>query len=143
MLFSASIKELNELAIAAEGLLKAFPDARIFLFDAGMGMGKTTFIKELCACLGSNDHVSSPTYSLVNEYVSPKGSIFHFDLYRLKDTGELEDIGFVDYLHQQAFMFIEWPHPALPLLRGEKVIRVKITAENQKRLITAEMAEIS
>ncbi|MFL1895525.1 tRNA (adenosine(37)-N6)-threonylcarbamoyltransferase complex ATPase subunit type 1 TsaE [Aquimarina sp. 2-A2] len=83
--------------------------SKIFLFHAPMGAGKTTLIKELCKQLGVKDTISSPTYSLVNEYHGTQGKIFHFDLYRLENTHEILDSGLDDYLYEDAFVFIEWP----------------------------------
>lgn len=83
--------------------------AKIFLFHAQMGAGKTTLIKELCNQLGVQDSISSPTYSLVNEYEGLHSKIYHFDLYRLKNENEIIDSGLDDYLYHNAFVFIEWP----------------------------------
>ena len=81
----------------------------ILLLKGNLGAGKTTFTKYLLQSLGSNDEVSSPTYSIVNEYNSPKGTIFHFDLYRLKNADEVEDIGIHEYLDHAFLSIIEWP----------------------------------
>jgi len=80
-----------------------------FLFFGEMGVGKTTLIKALVKALGSQDIVSSPTYSLVNEYEAEGKLIFHFDFYRIKSIEEAYDIGFEDYLSQDAYIIIEWP----------------------------------
>ena len=71
----------------------------MFLFEAEMGNGKTTFIKSMCLVLGVTDTMSSPTYSIVNEYNAPHGKVFHFDLYRITDRNELFEFGFEDYLN--------------------------------------------
>ena len=80
-----------------------------FLLFGEMGVGKTTLIKTLVKTLGSQDIVSSPTYSLVNEYKTGNTLIFHFDFYRIKSIEEVYDIGFEDYLSQDAYIIIEWP----------------------------------
>jgi tRNA threonylcarbamoyladenosine biosynthesis protein TsaE len=74
-----------------------------------MGAGKTTIIKELCIAIGSNDNFSSPTYSIVNEYIYPGGKIYHFDLYRLNSLDELFDIGIEEYLYSGHYCIFEWP----------------------------------
>ncbi len=102
-----------------------------------MGSGKTTFIKELCRSLGSKDNFSSPTYSIVNEYNYPKGKIYHFDLYRLKNSEELHNIGFLDYLDGKSYCFIEWPQMAETFLKGEPFIDVKIDVLDGKRMLSA------
>lgn len=81
----------------------------ILLLRGNLGAGKTTFSQNLVAELGSTDEVTSPTYTIVNEYHCPKGKIFHFDLYRINDIEELFDIGIDDYLESGFLNIIEWP----------------------------------
>ena len=81
----------------------------ILMLKGNLGAGKTTFTQFLLKNLGSTDEVSSPTYSIVNEYDTPKGIVFHFDLYRLKDAAEVEDIGMDEYLDNAFLSIIEWP----------------------------------
>lgn len=81
----------------------------ILLLKGNLGAGKTTFTKSLVKALGSDDNVDSPTYALVNEYHSPKGKIFHFDLYRVDDIAELYDMGIEEYLDSGFLSIIEWP----------------------------------
>ena len=81
----------------------------ILLLKGNLGAGKTTFTQFLLKKLGSNDEVSSPTYAIVNEYHSPKGKIFHFDLYRMKKIDEVYDIGMEEYLDNAFLCIIEWP----------------------------------
>lgn len=81
----------------------------ILLLKGNLGAGKTTFTQFLLKNLGSTDEVSSPTYAIVNEYHTPKGNIFHFDLYRMKSVGEVYDIGMEEYLDNAFLCIIEWP----------------------------------
>ena len=81
----------------------------ILLLKGNLGAGKTTFTQHLLRNLGSTDEVSSPTYAIVNEYDSPKGIIFHFDLYRMKSIDEVYDIGIEEYLDNSFLCIIEWP----------------------------------
>lgn len=81
----------------------------ILLLKGNLGAGKTTFTQFLLKNLGSTDEISSPTYSIVNEYDSPKGKIFHFDLYRMKSLAEVYDIGIEEYLDNAFLCIIEWP----------------------------------
>ena len=83
--------------------------SKTILFYGEMGAGKTTLIKRLVRKLNSTDRVASPTFSLVNEYDTGQGKIFHFDFYRIEDENEAFDIGFEDYLEQSGWKFIEWP----------------------------------
>jgi len=81
----------------------------ILLLKGNLGAGKTTFTQFLLKNLGSTDEVSSPTYAIVNEYNSPKGKVFHFDLYRLKKIEEAYDFGIEEYLDNAFLCIIEWP----------------------------------
>ncbi len=102
--------------IAAE-ISKFLPQKGLVLFDAEMGSGKTTLIRSLLSIFTTEEFQGSPTYSLVNQYTSKQNApIYHFDLYRLKDEKELFDIGFEDYLTDNALLFIEWPEKSLKFL---------------------------
>ena len=81
----------------------------ILMLKGNLGAGKTTFTQFLLKNLGSTDEVSSPTYSIVKEYDTTKGIVFHFDLYRLKNAAEVEDIGMDEYLDNAFLSIIEWP----------------------------------
>ena len=122
---------------AAKQLIEFAKGQRVFLFDAPMGSGKTTFIKSLCSFLGVSDTMSSPTYSIVNEYdTNNTYKIFHFDLYRIKSSEELFELGFEDYLNSNHFLFIEWPDLAIPYL--DSYLRIIIQSENNNRYLWAE-----
>lgn len=123
---------------AAKKLIEFASDEKIFLFDAPMGAGKTTFIKSLCSYLGVTDTMSSPTYSIVNEYNTGNNfKVYHFDLYRLKSTDELFEIGFEDYLNSNNYLFIEWPELATNFL--DSFLRIIIYTENNNRYLRAEI----
>ncbi|MBI1287620.1 MAG: tRNA (adenosine(37)-N6)-threonylcarbamoyltransferase complex ATPase subunit type 1 TsaE [Flavobacteriales bacterium] len=100
-----------------------------------MGAGKTTLIKQFCQFLGIEDEVSSPTFSLVNEYESPIGPVYHFDLYRIRSVEELFDIGYEDYFFSGYLCLVEWPEMASDIIPGNH-ISVKIRVENDQRIIT-------
>ena len=138
MKFERDISSLEQLPLVAKELLETFKDYRIFLFEAEMGMGKTTFIKACCKQLGSEDDFSSPTFSIVNEYKSPAHKLFHFDLFRLKTSSELFDIGFEDYLQKNAYLFIEWPQLATPFLEDEKLVKIHLKLRGEIRFLSAE-----
>ena len=131
------VNQLADLPEAAASLLTNFPLDRIFLFFGEMGSGKTTFIKALCTELGVTDTVASPTYSIVNEYQSPKGKVYHFDFYRLKNETEALDMGYEEYFYDGSYCFIEWPEKIENLWPPEFVkVNIAVTDQNQ-RLITA------
>ncbi len=127
------IESLATIDQTAQAFLKIigekYPDSRCIIFNAGMGTGKTTFIKALSKALGAIDEVSSPTFSIVNDYLCHDGShIYHFDLYRLKDLEEAMAAGAEDYIYGQDFCLIEWPEILEPIL-PENTITVDIREE--------------
>lgn len=128
------VNNLNELPALAKMVIDFAGTSRHFLFYGPMGAGKTTFIKELCCVLGTVDNLSSPTYSIINEYAYANGKIFHFDLYRLKDAEELLDIGVEDYLASEHFCFFEWPEMAETLVNRNH-IKIEINPEANNRYI--------
>jgi tRNA threonylcarbamoyladenosine biosynthesis protein TsaE len=104
----ASIAELEHVVAAVEVLIRR--GIRIFLLTGDLGAGKTTFVKKFCEASGVDDPASSPTFSLVNAYESPRhGTIYHMDLYRLSREMDLEQIGFDEYIESGNLCFIEWP----------------------------------
>lgn len=90
----------------------------ILLLKGNLGAGKTTFSQFLLKELASSDEISSPTYSIVNEYDTPKGKVFHFDLYRLKSVEEAYDFGIEEYLDNGYLSIIEWPEIYTDELEG-------------------------
>lgn len=125
MTITYSIEELDKVA---EQLLN-YATSKTLLFNGDVGAGKTTLIKTLVKRLGSNDNVSSPTFSLVNEYEGENSTIYHFDLYRVKDEEELYNIGIETYLDNSSWVFIEWPELITPFL-GENYNIVDINTVN-------------
>jgi len=108
----------------------------ILLLKGNLGAGKTTFTQFLLKSLGSTDEVNSPTYSIVNEYNTPKGKVYHFDLYRLKNIEEVYDIGIEEYLDNAFLCIIEWPEVYEDELYGLKYHEMSIvnTGENREIL---------
>jgi tRNA threonylcarbamoyladenosine biosynthesis protein TsaE len=139
-MYSKTVKSVTELKAAADDLIQKFPKERVFAFYGKMGAGKTTFIKSICRSLGSEDNITSPTFALINEYMSGEmNSIFHFDFYRIKDIEEAFDLGYEDYIYSGNYCLIEWPEMIEPLL-PEKMVVVKIEVQDDDtRLITAQM----
>jgi tRNA threonylcarbamoyladenosine biosynthesis protein TsaE len=82
---------------------------KTLLFYGNMGVGKTTLIKQIVKSLGSNDEVTSPTFSIVNEYHSENEIIYHFDFYRINDIEEAFNFGVEEYLYSNNWCIIEWP----------------------------------
>ncbi len=115
------IFSLENIKKAAQTLLKHTGHEGVIAFYGQMGAGKTTFIKALCEVLGTGDQVNSPTFTLVNEYLSSEGiPIYHFDFYRIKNLQEAVDIGCEEYFETPGTLsLIEWPELITPLLPPE------------------------
>jgi tRNA threonylcarbamoyladenosine biosynthesis protein TsaE len=129
------IKDKRHLPAAAKRLLEQSGDNKIFAFYGSMGAGKTTIIKAICKSLGAVDIISSPTFTLVNEYKTSLGeSIYHIDFYRIKKQDEVFDFGIEEYLTGEYYCFMEWPELIEELLPPETVI-VKISVDNNEQRI--------
>jgi tRNA threonylcarbamoyladenosine biosynthesis protein TsaE len=128
---------LSTIEKAATELIKTFPKARIFAFEGEMGAGKTTFIKALCRSLGVEQVITSPTFSLVNEYIDKDGEkvFFHFDFYRIENVNEALDMGYEDYFYSDNMCFIEWPEKIAELLPPETInLKIEVIDEENRKL---------
>jgi tRNA threonylcarbamoyladenosine biosynthesis protein TsaE len=129
------VNDESELFEVAKELLDFADSQKIFCLFGEMGAGKTTFVKALCKALGVLDLVSSPTFSIVNEYATEKGeAVFHFDFYRIRNLEEAYDIGYENYFFSGDYCFIEWPEKIESLLNFPKA-DIFITSEMGTRLI--------
>jgi len=131
---------INKLADWQGVVDKIIPDLQhnIFLLKGNLGAGKTTFTQFLLKKMGSTDEVNSPTYSIVNEYNTPKGKIYHFDLYRLKNMEEVYDIGIEEYLDNAFLCIIEWPEVYEEELYGLKYHTMSIVNNGDEREVLFE-----
>ena len=108
-------------------------NSKVLLFYGDLGVGKTTLIGEIIKELGSLSDVSSPTFSIVNEYKVKEGLVFHFDFFRIENEEEVYDIGFEDYLDSDNWIFIEWPEKIQSLLPDHvNEIRLEKEQENSR-----------
>lgn len=131
------IKNVDSIDVAAEKLLKLIPSGSVVALYGQMGAGKTTLIREMCTQLGVNQTVTSPTFSIVNEYTTGSGqTIYHFDLYRIKTVEEAFDFGCEEYLFSGSTCFVEWPEKIAEIL-PEETIRVDINVidEDERELV--------
>lgn len=121
---------LDDIDGVAKDLLAASAGDTIWLFFGEMGAGKTTLIKAICRALGVHSPMTSPTFSIVNEYVADDGRVvYHFDFYRLKNEEEAYDIGVEEYLDSGRYCFVEWPE-RVPSILPEARFEVHIDIES-------------
>lgn len=133
MIIIENIKQLPEKTKTLINLLT--PLSNIWAFYALMGTGKTTIIKEICKQFNVEDTVTSPTFSIINEYITKtKDIIYHFDFYRLNHINEAISIGVPDYLESGNLCLIEWPTVIEPLL-PQNHLKIKIETDKQNRRI--------
>lgn len=124
------INGLEDLSRAAKEFLEKIRDHTIIAFYGSMGAGKTTFITALCKELGVSDVVNSPTFTIVNEYLTEAGRpVYHFDFYRINRLSEAMDIGLYEYFDSGELCLMEWPELIEELL-PEDTLKVTIQAED-------------
>ena len=134
------IHGVDALTAVSDYLVSLRDEADVIAFYGSMGAGKTTLIKNLCHRMGVTDEVNSPTFAIVNEYVTVEGeSVYHFDFYRIKKLEEAYDIGFENYFYSGRLCLIEWPEMIEPLLPDHH-IRVQLNpgATDDDRIIEIE-----
>ena len=123
------IEKLSDIDRVAAEFLAAIGDRRLIALRAPMGAGKTTFTTAITRCLGVRDAVCSPTFTIINEYLTAAGEpMYHFDFYRIKKLEEVYDMGYEDYFYSGAPCFIEWPELIEELLPEDTV---RVTIEEQ------------
>lgn len=133
------ITDIKKLPAAASTIIELTSRSKknVVALYGQMGAGKTTIIKEICKQMGVTSATSSPTFSIVNEYVTDKKSlIYHIDCYRLNKLSEFYDLGYEEYLYDEnALCFIEWPEKIEPLLPDER-INIRFALDGDLRTIT-------
>jgi tRNA threonylcarbamoyladenosine biosynthesis protein TsaE len=130
------IREKRYLHESAKKFLKLNSGKKIFAFSGSIGAGKTTIIKSICGVLGAKDIVTSPTFTIVNEYRTSSGDfIFHIDFYRIKKTEEVFDFGIEEYLSSGSYCFMEWPELVEGILPPETVNVKIIVGDNKQRIL--------
>ena len=131
-LFSENLEQFNSIA---KQILDSTPTHKKFVFYGKMGVGKTTLIKALSLQLGVVDIVSSPTFSILNEYKAGDNlKIYHFDFYRIENESEAFDIGYEEYFFSNAYCFIEWSEK-IPNLIEDDMVQIKMSIVGNTRKI--------
>ena len=123
---------LDEIDLVAKRLLKKFKN-KVIIFNGEVGSGKTTLIRSIVNELGTYDKISSPTFSIVNEYKVLNGIVYHFDFYRINNHNEALDIGIYEYLNSENWNFIEWADK-IQVLLPKNLIKINLSViSHQKR----------
>ena len=123
---------LEEIEVAARKILDATDGYKVFAIHGEMGAGKTTFIHALCDAMGVQENISSPTFSIINQYKANDNKIvYHMDLYRLKDEAEIVNSGVEDCLFSGNTCLVEWPEKAMSIF-PDNTLHLHITALNTK-----------
>ncbi|MCM1369281.1 MAG: tRNA (adenosine(37)-N6)-threonylcarbamoyltransferase complex ATPase subunit type 1 TsaE [Candidatus Amulumruptor caecigallinarius] len=129
-------RNLEDLPAAAADFLNVLKGRRHIAFIAPMGAGKTTFVAELCRQLGVEDDVTSPTFSIVNQYQCNNGEmVFHFDFYRIETTEEALDLGLDEYFDSDALCLMEWPENVDPFLPADTTyVNIEILPDDSRKI---------
>jgi len=131
---------LAELEVVAQELLQKAGSHRVWLLNGEMGSGKTTLIKAVCSALGVHAGMTSPTFSIINEYHTASGEpVYHFDFYRLKHENEALDIGAEEYFDSGRYCFIEWPDRVPSLIPSRHFLLNLTIMEKETRFIEAHL----
>ena len=127
---------LNEIETTAKKLLAQASNYKVFAIDGEMGAGKTTFIHSLCEAMGVTDVVTSPTFSIINEYKTKNGqTVYHMDLYRIKDENEAITAGVEDCLYSGNICLVEWPEKAAGIFPDDTLhISISSVDDNTRKL---------
>jgi tRNA threonylcarbamoyladenosine biosynthesis protein TsaE len=126
---------ISEIHRAVESIKPYLDEYKVVLFNGPMGAGKTTLISALCRSLGSTDDLSSPTFSIVNEYDSQAGTIYHFDFYRIDSIEEAFDFGVEEYLYSDKLCFLEWSEKIEELLPTKYlIVNIEVISETERTL---------
>jgi tRNA threonylcarbamoyladenosine biosynthesis protein TsaE len=126
---------ISEIHRAVESIKPYLDEYKVVLFNGPMGAGKTTLISALCRSLGSTDDLSSPTFSIVNEYESKAGTIYHFDFYRIESIEEAFDFGVEEYLYSDKICFLEWSEKIEELLPNKYlIVNIEVISESERAL---------
>lgn len=117
-----------------EALGKILPAGTILAYQGGLGAGKTAFTRGLARGLGCHELVTSPTYTIVNEYLGGRLPLFHFDMYRLRSSDDLWDIGWEDYLNRGGICAVEWSENVADAMEDAVTVTIEKLGEDTRRI---------
>ena len=123
-----------ETEAVGTALGKILTPGTILAYEGDLGAGKTAFTRGLAQGLGCTDMVTSPTYTIVNEYLSGRMPLFHFDMYRLRSSDDLFDIGWEDYLERGGVCAVEWSENVRDAMENAITIRIEKTGDESRRI---------
>lgn len=130
------IESLNDIDRVAAEFLKATEGHKLIALHAPMGAGKTTFTTAITRCLGVKDAVCSPTFTIINEYLTAAGeAMYHFDFYRINRLSEALDLGLDDYFYSGCLCIMEWPENVAELLPEETLdVSIKVNGDGSRTI---------
>ena len=129
--YSNSPQQTEEVG---EKLAKALNPGAVIAYKGDLGAGKTAFTRGLARGLGADEQVTSPTYTIVNEYLSGRMPLFHFDMYRLSCSDDLFDIGWEDYLERNGVCAVEWSENVADALEDPIVVEISKTGDESRTI---------
>ncbi|MEQ8337406.1 MAG: tRNA (adenosine(37)-N6)-threonylcarbamoyltransferase complex ATPase subunit type 1 TsaE [Cyclobacteriaceae bacterium] len=134
------VHTVSDLRPVSEAIKKKTESYKIICLDGDLGAGKTTLVKDLGEALGVSDRISSPTFSLINEYEdADRKPVYHFDFYRLKDEEEALDIGIEEYLYSGNLCIIEWASMFPDLIPAKHLeININLVGERNREITLVE-----
>lgn len=131
---------IDEIKDASKKLLPLFDHFKVFAFSGDLGAGKTTFIRAICKERGVEQNVTSPTYSIIQEYITGNGKlIYHMDLYRIKSKEEAMDAGIEDCINSHEICLIEWPEMVPEIFPLNTVFCKMVILENDERKLIVQL----
>lgn len=131
------VESLSELKDVAQAIMESLEGRNVVAFCGQMGAGKTTLISAIMEHLGSTDNVTSPTFALVNQYITANDErVYHFDFYRINRIEEVFDMGYEEYFYSGDLCLIEWPELIEELLPEEAmVVRIEVLSPTSRRFL--------
>ena len=136
----------EETEAVGAALGKCLKPGAVIAYQGDLGAGKTAFTRGVACGLGAKESVTSPAYTIVNEYMSGKYPLFHFDMYRLASSDDLFDIGWEDYLERGGVCAVEWSENVADAMEGAIIVTIEKLGEDARRITIeggAELADLS